>query len=54
MEFDADRYQDLRKTMRQLGFEPVEPARFGDMKMKIIGARYGSIYGQPTVPRQRG
>lgn len=49
IEFEADDYQELRTSMTRLGFEPVGPVRFNGMNMKVLGARYGSIHGQPAV-----
>lgn len=49
VEFRADDYRDLRSSMNRLGFEPVNPVRFNGMNMRVLGARYGSIHGQPAV-----
>jgi len=42
-------YAELRARMSNLGFSPVEPDSMKGSGMRLIGARYGSLRGQPAV-----
>lgn len=42
-------FRDLRAAMEKLEFTPVEPSRFREVDMKVVGARYTSLQGQPAA-----
>lgn len=49
VEVPATTYAELRNRMSNVDFSPVEPAEFAPMGMRLIGARFGSLQGQPAV-----
>lgn len=42
-------YAELRARMSNVGFSPVEPDSMKGAGMRLIGARYGSLRGQPAI-----
>lgn len=49
VEVAATSYAEIRNRMTNLDFSPVEPESFPPMRMRLIGARYASLQGQPAV-----
>jgi MarR-like DNA-binding transcriptional regulator SgrR of sgrS sRNA len=49
VEVPATTYAEVRIKMSNLDFSPAQPAEFGAMHMRLIGARYDSLQGQPAV-----
>lgn len=49
VEVPATTYVEVRNRMSNLDFSPAEPAEFGPMHMRLIGARYALLQGQPAV-----
>jgi hypothetical protein len=42
-------YAELRARMSNVGFSPVEPDSLKGSGMRLLGARYGSLRGQPAI-----